>query len=165
MTAEELLLELKDIQAPPEPGWWVVAPAYWIVFFSVMVIFFIIWLIYRRRKANRLMGLANADLQRIRSLYSGNENTRQLALELSRWLKQVSLLAFPQQRLASLTGEPWLKFLDQTLGSNNFTRGNGQVFGSAIYREQINLDAGHLLQLCEQWLNAVKPYLLQRGRD
>ena len=74
------------------------------------------------------------------------------------------MLAFPQQRPEGLTGEGWLKFLDESLGSNSFSRGKGKVFGGSIYREQVDLDAQQLVELCEQWLIIIKPRLLQRSR-
>ncbi|MGB5330216.1 MAG: DUF4381 domain-containing protein, partial [Gammaproteobacteria bacterium] len=86
-------------------------------------------------------------------------------LQLAQWLKQVALLAFPARQLESFTGEAWLQFLDESIGGDNFTSGRGKVFGDAIYRKQVNVDAGQLVELCEQWLAAVKPRLQQRGRD
>ena len=163
MTVEELLLELKDIQPPPEPAWWLIAPAHWIAIFLLLGVAACIWLFFRRRKANRLASLADQELQRIRTLYTRNEDTQRLAIELSKWLKQVSILAFPTRHLESLSGEGWLEFLDESLGDNGFSDGIGQVFGSRIYSKQVNLEAAQLVQLCEQWLSAIKPHLRQRG--
>ena len=97
-------------------------------------------------------------------MYSGNRDVRQLGLELSKWLKQVSILAFPQHQPQSFTGEPWLKFLDQSIGGNDFSSGHGKVFGGSIYRQQVNLDAQQLVELCEQWLNSVKPPSVAAGQ-
>ena len=163
MTGEELLLELKEIQPPPEPAWWLIAPAHLIAFFLLIGVAGCIWLIFRHRKANRLANLAGKELQRISSLYVRNEDSGRLAIELSKWLKQISMLAFPARQLESLSGEDWLKFLDESLGNNSFSDGKGKVFGNMIYSKQINLDAEQLLQLCEQWLSVIKPHLRQRG--
>ena len=165
MTVEELLLELKDIQPPLEPAWWLIAPAYWIAIFILLGLAAYIWLILRRRKADRLASLAERELQRIRTLYTHNEDARWLAIELSKWLKQVSILAFPTRHLQSLNGRRWLEFLDETLGSDGFSDGIGQVFGTTIYAKQVNLEAAPLVQLCEQWLMAIKPRLRQRGNN
>jgi hypothetical protein len=164
MTAEELLLELKDITPPPEPAWWLLPTGYLIVLCVIIGITVLAWFMLRHRRVNRLANLADQDLQRIRSSYKRSQDARQLGLELSKWLKQVSILAFPQRQPESLTGKPWLKFLDESLGGNNFSSGNGEVFGGAIYHQQISPDAYQLVALCEQWLITVKPHLLQRGR-
>lgn len=165
MTVEELLLELKDIQPPQEPAWWLVAPAHWIAIFLLLGVAACIWMISRRRKANRLASLADQELQRIRSLYTSNEDTRWLAIRLSKWLKQVSILAFPTRRVESLSGKGWLEFLDESQGNKDFSNGIGQVFGNTIYSKQVNLEAVQLVQLCEQWLSAIRPHLRQRGND
>jgi hypothetical protein len=163
MTAEELLMELKDIQPPPEPAWWLIAPAHWIAILLLLGVAACIWLFSRRRKANRLASLAEQELQRISSSFAGDEDSRRLAIELSRWLKRVAILAFPARHLASLSGKGWLEFLDESLGNNSFSEGTGKVFGSTIYSKQVNLDSARLVQLCEQWLSAIKPHLRQRG--
>jgi hypothetical protein len=164
MTVEELLLELKDIQPPAEPDWWLLPPAYLVAVGVTLAVAASIWLVYRYRRANRLANLAERELQCIRSAYSRNQDTRELSLQLAKWLKQVAMLAFPTRQPGSFTGEPWLKFLDESLGDNSFSSGKGKVFGGSIYRKQVTLDAGQLVELCEQWLNAVKPQLLRQGR-
>ena len=163
MTGEELLLELKDLAPPAEPGWWLLAPGYLVLLMLLIGLATILWLWWLRRKAARLFVLANLELQRIRSTHVTGGDSRRLSLALSRWLKQVALLAFPERGLEALTGSDWLSFLDQTIGDTSFTRGAGKVFGDAIYRRQAGIDAERLLVLCEQWLSAVKPRLIERG--
>ncbi|MDH3632452.1 MAG: DUF4381 domain-containing protein [Gammaproteobacteria bacterium] len=163
MTVEELLLELKDIQPPPEPAWWLLAPAHWIAILLLLGVAVCIWFFLRHRRSNRLASLAEQELQRIRSSFARDEDSQRLAIELSRWLKQVAILAFPERHLESLSGKGWLEFLDESLGNNNFSDGTGMVFGSMIYSKQINLDATQLVPLCEQWLSVIKPHLRQRG--
>lgn len=165
MTADELLRELKDIQPPTAPDWWLLAPAFLFAIFGIIAVATLIWLIIRYRRVNRLASLAEQDLQRINSSYTRNRDTRELALQLAKWLKQVAMLAFPSRQLEGFTGEAWLKFLDEVLGDDRFSNGQGYVFASAVYRNQVIVDAGPLVELCEQWLVAVKPRLLQQGRD
>ena len=165
MTVDELLRELKDIQPPAAPDWWLMPPAYLVVICAIIAISALIWWRIRYRRLNRLASLAELELQRIRSTYNNNKDTRELSLQLAKWLKQVALLAFPARQLEGITGAAWLNFLDKSLGDDSFSSGMGNVFGSLIYRKQVNVDAGQLVELCEQWLAAVKPQLLQRGRD
>ena len=164
MTAEELLLALKDIQPPPEPAWWQLAPATLIASCLIIGLAAFAWFFAKHRRASRLASLADQDLTRISYAYQQNENSLQLAQDLSKWLKQVSLLAFPERQLAGINGDSWLRFLDESLGGNRFSRGNGKIFGDAVYQPHIDPDADQLLALCKQWLIAVKPHLLQQGR-
>ena len=54
MTAEELLLELKDITPPPEPAWSLIPPVYPVGLGVIIGIAVLAWLMLRYRKANRL---------------------------------------------------------------------------------------------------------------
>ncbi|MCP4979607.1 MAG: DUF4381 domain-containing protein [Gammaproteobacteria bacterium] len=163
MTEEELIQSLQDIVAPPEPAWWLVAPGYLLAFGLIIGIVIAGIFFVRYRKLNRLAVLADTEFQHIRCAYLRDNDARRLAMELSRWLRQVSILTFPDQQPEGFTGETWLKFLDQGLGSNHFSEGIGKIFGGAIYSEHIKSDANQLVALCDSWLCAVKPRLLKRG--
>lgn len=165
MTAEQLLQQLHDIQPPPEPAWWLIAPAHGIALGLLAAVVTAIWLVLRHRRANRLADLAQQALRDIRSRYDGDQDSRRLALQLSQWLRQVSLLAFPERQPESLCGQGWLQFLDEGLGSNAFSLGHGRIFGNRIYARQVDPDAAELAALCERWLAAVKPRLRQRGSN
>jgi hypothetical protein len=165
MTVDELLRELRDIQPPAAPDWWLIPPVYLVAIGAIIAVTALLWLVVRYRRVNRLASVAEQDLQRIRSIYRRNQDTHELSLQLAKWLKQVALLAFPARQLEGFTGVAWLNFLDESLGGNSFSSGRGNVFGSSIYRKQVNVDADQLVELCERWLAAVKPRLQQRGRD
>lgn len=167
MTAEELLLGLKDIQPPAEPAWWLIAPAQMLAIGLIATLITCAWLVVRYKRANRLILLAEHDLKRVESAFENSSDTRQLAIDLSKWLKQVSIMAFPERQAQGLTGTAWLQFLDdtlgETLGDNRFSAGTGKLFGDMIYSENPDPDSAHLIELCQHWLIAVKPRLLQRG--
>jgi len=163
MTAEELLLQLKDIQPPPEPAWWLAAPAQLVIVGVMVAALTGGWLLLRQRRAGRLAKLAEREFELIKSDYQRDQDQRLLALRTSRWLKQVALLAYPARQLESVCGEAWLDFLDQSLDDGDFSRGSGRLFGGALYASDINADGAEILALCERWLSAVKPRLQRRG--
>ena len=163
MTQEELLQELKDISPPAEPGWWLIAPGYMIIILLLLSLLGLLWTAIRRGKSRRRFSAAKLELERIRRAHLESDDAQQLARELAQWLKRVSLLAFPESRLESISGSGWLSFLDGVLGDESFTRGAGQVFADDIYRRRVQLDSNRILSLCERWLVAVKPWLLRRG--
>ena len=165
MTVDELLPELKDIQPPDAPDWWLIPPAYLVAIGVIITISALVWLLIRYRRVNRMASLAEQELQRIKSTYRHNRDSHELSLQLAQWLKQVAMLAFPARQLEGLTGQDWLHFLDQSLGENRFSNGGGNILASSVYRKQANADVGQLVELCEQWLVAIKPRLQQRGRD
>lgn len=165
MTVDELLRELKDIQPPVAPDWWLIPPAYLVAIGAIITIAALVWLLIRYRRVNRLASLAERELQRIKSTYRHNRDSHELSLQLAQWLKQVAILAFPARQLEGYTGQAWLNFLDECLGENRFSSSSGCIFASSVYRKQAHADVSQLVELCEQWLAVVKPRLLQRGRD
>ena len=165
MTHEELLVELRDISPPLEPAWWLLAPGYTMLLSLGAIAIGLLWYALYRRRTQRRLRQARTELYSISSRHRHNQDPRRLALELSRWLKQVALLAYPERGPEGLTGVKWLAFLDETLGDDKFSRGEGRVFGDAIYRRQAAMDATSLLELCESWLDAVAPELLRRRLD
>jgi hypothetical protein len=162
MTAEELLLQLKDIQPPPEPPWWLIAPAHLLLGGAIIALLGAGWYLRRLRRNGRLAKLAERELERIESAYLLDRDSCLLALNTSRWLKQVALLAYPSRQLESVCGEAWLEFLDQDISNRQFSRGSGRLFGGAVYAREIEADPAEILDLCERWLRGVKPRL-QRG--
>lgn len=165
MTREELLLELRDISPPAEPGWWLLAPGYMLIIVLGVAGVGLSWYWLRQWRKRRLLMLAMNDLRDIGTSFAENADAQLLSLQLSRWLKQVAILAFPERRPQGLTGSEWLVFLDEVLGGDRFSAGHGRVFGDAVYRRRPEFDASRLLELCETWLQAVKPRLLRRGAD
>jgi hypothetical protein len=159
MTLEELKLGLQDILPPSEPGWWQLAPAYVVGLCLVIAVVAASWFFARYRRRKQVADLAAADLLRIKSAYSKHNDAHELTLELSKWLKQVAMLAFPEQSAAGLTGAPWLQFLDQVLGGQDFREGSGKVLGKSIYQQEFEVNPGQLLTLCERWLQALGPSL------
>jgi len=96
---------------------------------------------YRREALRRLSGLApGAQLQSLPFL-----------------LKATALHAYPREQLASLSGEPWLSFLDAHCPGVSFRSGVGKKLLDLSYvpeaRRQISPDeAGELITLSKTWI-------------
>ena len=163
MTSDELLQQLKDIQAPAEPAWWLIAPAWFWSAAACMLLVGAAWLAWQRRHNEQLARLAQRELQQIAAAHQQHQDARLFALAISRWLKQVAMLAFPERHLQALHGKTWLEFLDLDFTDRPFSRGCGRLFGADVYRRDVSLDAGQVIALCERWLGAVKPRLQTRS--
>ncbi|MCP4432906.1 MAG: DUF4381 domain-containing protein [Gammaproteobacteria bacterium] len=161
---EELLLQLKDIQAPQSPGWWPLAPGWWLLL-AISCLSIAMWLVVKHKRRQGYFQLASVQLHHLASDYDSNGNHQQLLLGLSYWIRQVALLAFPDRRVADLTGESWVSFLDEPMTSHEFTQGPGYVFAGGVYASDIDVEAGQLLDLCQSWLHSVKPQLANRCSD
>ncbi len=165
MTTEELLLNLQDIQPPPELPWWLLPPSLWGALVMLLLLpLLLTW--YRRRDERRRPGTdALAELDRIAARHASEADDAALVRSLAHWLKRVALQAYPDQGLESICGDRWLEFLDRSFDSSDFSQGHGVVFGDAVYRRTLETDPAALLALCRDWLRQVQPRLAQGRAD
>ena len=91
-----------------------------------------------------------ADFQR-------HQDNRLYLTDFSALLKRVALTAYPRSDVASLTGEAWVAFLDQTLSSNDFSMGSGQALIASHYEPEVRCDPGALHQLGVSWIKHHRP--------
>ena len=54
-------------------------------------------------------------------------------------VKRTALAAYPRERVASLSGEAWLEFLDRTGGTREFTDGAGRLLIDLAYDPSLTL--------------------------
>mgnify|MGYP001589818686 CR=1 FL=1 len=97
---------LREIVVPDAPSWWPMAPG--LVFLLVLVSWLVLCLgftFYQRYKANAYRRAGIALLENVQSMR-----------ELSVLLKRVALVSFDRESVASLYGEQWVKFLQQSCG-------------------------------------------------
>lgn len=165
MSFEQLLATLQPAHTPPPPAWWPPAIGYWIIAALVCGLAATLALRSRRRRRQRWFELAGAELQSIARQHRASGDATELASGLSRWLRKVAVLAFPDPPLAGLTGERWLEFLDASMQDRRFSAGPGRVFAHDAYRRTVEVDAKALLNLCNDWLGAVQSQLKQADKD
>jgi Domain of unknown function (DUF4381) len=122
------LENLHDLVMPVPVPWWPPAPG-WIIVSAALIMVLGWWLIRAirhwqsnsyRREALVLLGKMD-DAQ----------------TELPTLIKRVALSAYPRERVASLTGEEWLAFLDQTGHTDAFTTGPGRWLGRLAYEPKL----------------------------
>ena len=108
MNPEMMLAQLAPLRAPPEIGWWPLAPGWWALL-AILIIAIALtsrWY-WRRRTARQYRRLALTELQLLRENQGGVD-------ALNRLLKAAALRAYPQQPVAALHGPMWLEFLCRT---------------------------------------------------
>ncbi len=143
---------LHDIAVPPPVPWWPPAPG-WLVIggFLLAVVGLGCWGRYLRWRHDAYRREALRRLDQILGESPGLSSLPAIA-EL---VKRVALAAYPRGRVASLTGEPWLVFLDETGRTDAFTRGDGRVLGDAAYRRDPiagDADLSKLTNVIRHWI-------------
>lgn len=155
----EPTLNLKDIHLPEPISWWPLAPGWWFaaaLIIALFIVFLITKKIHQDKQLNRDIA---TELENIKQQFSQSQNKRTLAISLSILLRRVSISYQPAQKVAGLTGDHWLTWLDneQTKSNNKlkFQSEMGKVLLKAPYLSEgtaLDFDAHDLIQLCESWL-------------
>lgn len=154
-------LPLRDIHLPPAPAWWPPAPGWWALLTLIMCAALAAWW-WRRRRRRRRSAIVEARTV-LAGLRAGAQDAepRQLAAELSALLRRVCVSLWPREQVAGLTGDGWLRFLDQVRGGDDFARGAGHLLTRAPYRPGVtHAELEALMDLCTGWLDAME----QRSR-
>ncbi len=150
MTSTAPALKLPhDIILPPAVSWWPPAYGWWILFSVLLVLMIAIVLHYGRRYQRRApLRLA---LQQLHQL--GTQSDDRLFLSAcAHWLKQHAMQLHGREQTASLNGEAWLHFLDQTGATKQFSEGEGRVLLS-LYQVEICVQRETLLALMSSWIH------------
>lgn len=132
----------------------------WFVLFGLICILFI-WIVYRRyqhKKANQYRRWTLEKLQDIERILRQNLGLEKALAEIPVLVKQTALHCFPREKIASLSGENWLRFLDASYGGTDFTDGPGQILEQTAYQphkrlEQYREEEIHdLIHVVRKWI-------------
>ena len=99
----------------------------------VLVLFRVGYILVQRWKANRYRRLALEQLQQIERSLQNPDGRPAALLQLPVLLKQVVLARWQRTEVASLTGESWLRFLDESYDGQGFTQGPGRLLPRLAY--------------------------------
>jgi hypothetical protein len=147
-------LQLRDIHLPGAPAFWPPAPGWWLLAATLLAL--LVWLTlialrrYRIRRQRRRVLSALASLER----QLASEGTPDALAHMSVLLRRLALMRFPRQHVAALTGNAWLRFLDESGGDGQFTQGPGRLLATAPYQRALpsDLDAARLVALLREWV-------------
>lgn len=68
-------------------------------------------------------------------------------------------MAFPERKIAGITGFAWLEILDEVMDKSEFRQGPGKIFAQAVYSRQPDFNDALVLALCKSWVTSIKPRL------
>jgi hypothetical protein len=151
------LAQLRDIHLPAPIEAWLPAPG-WIAL-TILALLLVIAAnvaVYRhwrrnkyRREGLRVLAQLMTEYQR-----SGKDLADKHAylLQCENLLKRVALTRYPRTRVASITGEAWVQFLDRTSGTNEFSMGAGQALIQGSYAPATDVEVDQLHKLARYWI-------------
>lgn len=145
-------LPIKDIHLPDEIIWWPLAPVWWFVLLSAL---FLALLIYRKHhtataRHKILLNEAQHLLERI----SQQQDDQAVIREVSVLLRRTAMSLYGRHRVAGLSAQSWLAFLDKTGGTQAFTDGAGSALLDQPYKKHSQFEREKILGMARQWLEA-----------
>ncbi len=148
-------LALRDIQLPEAISWWPPAYGWWILALLILLCFYLIFRLYKRLTRKTALKSAKKYFQALRNDEKLSKQEQLVAL--SSLMRRTAISLYPRTDVASLTGEDWLNFLDNSIPNRGFNSDIGWLLTNALYAKA---DDAHylapLFNLCENWLNAQK---------
>ena len=165
-------LPLRDIHLPDPVSWWPPAIGWWCLIALIILLFIAGIRLFQHRNKIKYSpaNMAKQTLQSIRNEYTQNGDKQYLIREISSLIRRLCISLFPRQETASIVGDDWLIFLDQSMKSHvasaqdkpnqaesdkSFIGGVGRVLSEGPYRKQIDVDGEQLILLCDEWISQV----------
>jgi len=151
-------LKLQDIHLPENASFWPLALGWWLLLALLVVV--TVWLIVKvlkRVKQRKYRAKIFAKFDVLDKKLKAKPSNAVIA-EINTLLRQLAVTYYPRSKTASLTGGDWLHFLDQSGGTQGFSRGAGRILIEAPYRfesEVENLNIKELIPLIKSWTRKV----------
>ena len=121
--------KLHDIVVPEAVAWWPLAPGWYVLLLALIIA--VSW------TGIRLTQQWNKNRFRREAL---NELETISPTDLPSLVKRVCLCIGQREQVASLSGEDWLHFLDQSGSTTDFTQGPGKILLTLSYSPDASID-------------------------
>ncbi|WP_061037972.1 DUF4381 domain-containing protein [Vibrio coralliirubri] len=155
-------LDLSPVIAPDAPTWWPLAWGWWAVVITAIALIALVFFILKRRKNNQQAK------QEALSYFSNSQSQDGLSPSKAQDIvRQAALSYFPRGKIAGLSGDDWLTFLDAQLAKPLFVAKQSQ-WQQALYQDVALMNdeqkkaQQQLVNDCETWLRKALPP--KRGR-
>lgn len=142
-------LQLEAIHLPPAPSFWPIPWGWWSLLSAIIVTILLVvalWKWRKRRLRAKKAAIALLTLEKKTITPSG-------AMEI---VRQAVLSYYPRARVAHLSGESWLTFLDSQVKIPIF-RTHEKEWLTALYKKESTANRESLIEQCESWINAALP--------
>lgn len=150
-SAADPLAQLRDIQLPPDPGWWPLAPGWWLLAGGMLVLLIGLAWWWRRRQTRRAAGRAAIlELDII-----GRLDAALLPAALQQLLRRAARHRYGAEK-ASLGPAAFAAFLRHQ-APPELADGPWQELATAAYRPTTPQGSGALLAHARQWLRHNLP--------
>ncbi|BCA97019.1 membrane protein [Legionella antarctica] len=152
MAKADALAQLKDIHLPESIGWWPLASGYYVlIFFILFLIITLIYVTYKRHANALAKKQALQLLKSYKEQYEKDQNAPLASARISELLRRVALVYYPRSEVASIIGDAWVEFLNQTSKGIDFKPVKSMLLDSPFKTsETVNLKP--LITRAQRWI-------------
>lgn len=152
---ENNLADLADIQLPPEPGFWPLAPGWWILLALVLILIILFYVAYRRKKRQAYRQKALNEFKQLQKQFADSNKINEFLQATSLLLRRTALTAQPKNFDPALKGQAWLNWLDHYCPklTGKFGRDLGQALIVGQYQKSPDINIDEFVNLVEDWIN------------
>tara|TARA_Y100000389_G_C17470958_1_gene530755 strand:- start:2043 stop:2534 length:492 start_codon:yes stop_codon:yes gene_type:complete len=129
-------LPLRPLHLPIPVGWWPLAPGWWVM--MALIILVIGWIFLRTFQAYKLNAsrrLALLNLKKIEANFLLDKDQLILTRKISNLLRRTMLAYEPRSKVAGLTGDAWMRWLDQGLPTPYFQTEGYEILLKIPYQD------------------------------
>lgn len=145
-----LLQQLKDIHNPSAISWWPLAPGWYLLALLLLLVLATIgYYSFRRYQNIKRLQLIKQTINDLKLRIKSRDP--KVISDCSKLIRRVALMKYPREKVAGITGEAWLRFLDETGDTQQFSQGPGRLLITAAYQQQWDQQATDLVILIERW--------------
>ncbi|KTD57499.1 DUF4381 domain-containing protein [Legionella shakespearei] len=152
MAEAEPLAQLRDIHLPEQIGWWPLASGWYVLMALVLILVIALVYYFYKKYLNSLPKKKALELLKTYTQqYEKDRNTQLASARISELLRRVALVYYPRTQVASIHGDGWIDFLNQTGKNVDFTPVKSMLLDSPFKTsETVNLKP--LITRAEQWI-------------
>ena len=153
----QAIIGFHDVVSPEAVGWWPLAPGWWALLVALLLFgVWRAWAAYRAWQADRYRRAALDELVVIESDLGDPARGVGVMARVAALIKRTALCTAPRATVASLSGETWLRYLDQLIEEAPFTRGLGRLLPELTYRGDARdvspEEAREIVSLARRWI-------------
>ncbi len=165
MDSTDPLSQLADIHLPAEIGFWPPAPGWWLLL--ALLLAALVWLgvrMLKRWQQQRRLIFALAELDKCYQSYNRatpTDEAQQSAAKLdlingvNAVLKRVALKHFPNDEVASLSGEQWVTFIRESSTSTLLDEQITTALAQGRFARRCDVDTEKLHAMAQQWIKGL----------
>ncbi len=152
MVKTDPLAQLKDIHLPNPVSWWPLAPGWYVmgIFILFLISLFAFWL-YKRHAHALAKKQALKLLAHYKKQYEKTSDTSLTSAHISELLRRVALVYYPRDQVASLQGDAWLQFLNETSKGIDFNPIRHMLLDTP-FKQKDTVNLTPLFHKAEHWI-------------